>query len=148
MGFNYRMTDLQAAVGSVQLSKLNSFIAERERWAKYYTQELSHLEWLRSQAIPSYITQHAWQAYVCYVDPETAPMSRNDIMDYLMQKGIATRPGTHAVHMLSFYQEKYGLKPEDFPSANACDQNTMAIPLHNKMVADDYEYIVEVLKSI
>jgi len=148
MGFNYRMTDLQAAVGMVQLSKLNNFIKEREYWAKYYTQELASLDWLIPQSVPKWITQHAWQAYVCYVDPDKAPMTRNEIMEYLQAKGIATRPGTHAVHMLSFYREKYSFKPEDFPGACACDQNTMAIPLHNKMVADDYEYIVEVLKSI
>lgn len=148
MGFNYRMTDLQAAVGIVQLSKLNKFIKEREYWAKYYTQELAVLDWFIPQSVPEYITQHAWQAYVCYVDPEKVPMTRNEIMENLQTKGIATRPGTHAVHMLNFYQEKYGLNPEDFPGAYACDQNTMAIPLHNKMVADDYEYVVEVLKSI
>ena len=148
MGFNYRMTDLQAAVGIVQLSKLNHFIKEREYWARYYTQELASLGWLIPQSVPKCITQHAWQAYVCYVDPDKAPMTRNEIMENLQAKGIATRPGTHAVHMLGFYREKYSFKPEDFPGACACDQNTMAIPLHNKMVADDYEYIIEVLKSI
>lgn len=148
MGFNYRMTDLQAAVGIAQLSKLNHFIKEREYWARYYTQELASLGWLIPQSVPKFITQHAWQAYVCYVDPDKAPMTRNEIMENLQAKGIATRPGTHAVHMLGFYSEKYSFKSEDFPGAYACDQNTMAIPLHNKMVADDYRYIVEVLKSI
>ena len=50
--------------------------------------------------------------------------------------------------MLSIYKNGFGINPDDFPGAKACDQNTMAIPLHNKMVKEDYEYIVKVLKSI
>ncbi len=148
LGFNYRMTDLQAAVGLVQLTKLQSFIKERQTWAEYYKEQLQSLEWLKPQAVSKDITQHAWQAYVCYVDPAKSPMPRNDIMDILQQKGIATRPGTHAVHMLSFYKEKYGIQPEDFPGAKACDENTMAIPLHNKMAKEDFDYIIEALKAI
>lgn len=148
LGFNYRMTDLQAAVGLVQLKKLQSFIKERQVWAEYYTEKLKTISWLRPQITPDYITQHAWQAYVCYVDPEKSPMLRNDIMDILQQKGIATRPGTHAVHMLSFYKEKYGIDPDDFPGAKACDQNTMAIPLHNKMTKEDFDYVIEELHAI
>jgi dTDP-4-amino-4,6-dideoxygalactose transaminase len=148
LGFNYRMTDLQAAVGLVQLSKLHQFIGERQAWAEYYSERLRDIEWLRPQQASKDITQHAWQAYVCYVDPHKAPMPRNDIMDILQQKGIATRPGTHAVHMLTFYKEKYGIKSEDFPGAKACDENTMAIPLHNKMVKEDFDYVIEALKAI
>ena len=145
MGFNYRMTELQAAVGIVQLSKLNAFISERQKWANYYHKMLSTITWLKTPTAPSYITQHAWQAYVCYVDPKKAPLPRNVLMERLKQKGIATRPGTHAVHALNFYRDKYHFKPEDFPNAWACDQNTMAIPLHNQMSSEDYAYIVEVL---
>lgn len=148
LGFNYRMTDLQAAVGVVQLEKLHAFIKERQTLAEYYTEELSSIDWLSPQKVSSDITQHAWQAYVCYVDPSKAPMPRNDIMDIMQEKGIATRPGTHAVHMLTFYKEKYGIKPDDFPGAKDCDQNTMAIPLHNKMVKEDFDYIIGALKAI
>lgn len=148
LGFNYRMTDLQAAVGLVQLSKLHQFIGERQAWAEYYNEHLQNIEWLKPQQVSKDITQHAWQAYVCYVDPHKAPMPRNEIMDILQQKGIATRPGTHAVHMLTFYKEKYGIKAEDFPGAKACDENTMAIPLHNKMAKEDFDYVIEVLHAI
>lgn len=148
MGFNYRMTDLQAAIGLVQLKKLDQFIQERQAWASYYTENLKEIPWLHPQETPDYCTQHAWQAYVCYVDPKTSPMPRNEIMDILQQKGIATRPGTHAVHMLSFYKNTYGIQPDDFPGAKSCDQNTMAIPLHNKMTKEDFDYIIQSLKSL
>jgi perosamine synthetase len=148
LGFNYRMTDLQAAVGLIQLAKLDSFIAERQVWADYYKQHLQDISWLVTQYIPESVTQHAWQAFVCYVDPDKAPMPRNEIMDILQQKGIATRPGTHAVHMLSYYRDLYKLHADDFPGARDCDRYTMAIPLHNKMVKEDYDYVIEALKRI
>ena len=75
-------------------------------------------------------------------------MPRNAIMEQLQQAGIATRPGTHAVHMLGYYRDRFGLRPEDCPGARDCDQNTMAIPLHNRMDADDYAHVVKVLRSI
>jgi perosamine synthetase len=147
MGFNYRMTDLQGAVGLVQLGKLDRFIAERQRWAEYYRDQLAGVEWLRMPVFPTNGT-HAWQAFVTYVDPKNAPMARNDIMERLQAQGISTRPGTHAVHMLGYYRKRFGLKPEDYPGSRRCNDDTMAIPLHNRMTAEDYEYVVAALRSI
>jgi perosamine synthetase len=83
-----------------------------------------------------------------YVDPAKAPMARNEIMELLQEKGIATRPGTHAVHMLGLYRERFGLKPDDFPVSRDCNDNTMAIPLHNRMNSDDYIYVVKCLQQL
>jgi dTDP-4-amino-4,6-dideoxygalactose transaminase len=69
-------------------------------------------------------------------------------MEILQQNGVSTRPGTHAVHMLDFYANKYNLKPEDYPGAQASNDYSMAIPLHNLMTAEDYQYVVQVIKSI
>ncbi|MBX9850847.1 MAG: DegT/DnrJ/EryC1/StrS family aminotransferase [Cytophagaceae bacterium] len=147
LGYNYRMTDLQAAVGVVQIKKLDSFIEERAHWTDYYLKNLSDISWLR---LPAYESKykHGWQSYVTFVDEKKSPRKRNDIMEELQQKGISTRPGTHAVHMLSFYKNKYNIKPQDFPGAYAANEYSMAIPLHNRMVKEDYEYVVYCLKNI
>lgn len=147
LGYNYRMTDLQGAVGLVQLGKLDRFIAERAQWADFYSRELHSIDWLRAPVVPQ-DGQHAWQAYVLYVDPAKAPMSRNDIMERLQTLGISTRPGTHAVHMLGYYAQRYQLHPDDFPAARDCNDNTMAIPLHNRMTDADYAYVVDALRQI
>ena len=146
LGFNYRMTDLQGSIGIVQLEKLDSFIDERSKWANWYREKLSDIDWLRLPQEPEN-GKHGWQSFVTYVDPKTAPMSRNNIMEKLQNMGISTRPGTHAVHMLSIYKDKFGIKQNDYPGARDCDANTMAIPLHNQMIREDYEYIVNALKS-
>jgi dTDP-4-amino-4,6-dideoxygalactose transaminase len=147
LGYNYRMTDLQAAIGIVQLKKLKHFISEREKWAHFYRTHLADLPWIRPQSVPEN-GQHAWQAFVCYIDPKLAPAPRNTIMERLQSDGISTRPGTHAIHLLSYYAEKYNLHSDEFPNARDCDRQSMAIPLHNKMTPDDFEYIVEKLHEI
>lgn len=147
LGFNYRMTDLQGAVGVVQMEKLDRLISERQMWADWYSKQLQDIPWI----IPPKESEeysHSFQAYVCYIDENISPMSRNDIMEYLQKKGISTRPGTHAVHMLNYYAEKYNFRPEDFPMARDCDQYTIALPLHNKMSVEDYRYVINEIKQI
>ncbi len=144
LGFNYRMTDLQGAVGIVQLSKLDRFIEERQRWAEFYCRELADLRWLEMPEIPK-DGSHAWQAFVTRVNPEKAPLPRNEIMSRLEARGVATRPGTHAIHMLGYYRGKYGFSANDYPVSRDCDAQTMAIPLHNRMSPEDYAYVVRCL---
>ncbi len=147
VGYNYRMTDIQGAIGVVQLGKLDKFINERQQWADYYAAGLKDIPWLSIPVVPEGY-KHGWQSYVTYVDESMAPMKRNDIMELLQQKGIATRPGTHAVHMLNVYADMYDIKPQDFPGAFKADQYSMSIPMHNKMVKEDFDYIIEAIKAI
>jgi len=147
LGFNYRMTDLQGSIGIVQLEKLDSFIDERKQWANWYREQLSDVQWLRLPQEPV-DGRHGWQSFVTYVDPDLAPCSRNEIMKKLQECGISTRPGTHAVHMLTLYREQFGIHADDYPVARDCDANTMAIPLHNRMSKEDYEYVVHTLKNL
>jgi dTDP-4-amino-4,6-dideoxygalactose transaminase len=147
VGFNYRMTDMQGAIGVVQLDKLDNFIEERAKWAKWYKEELSSIDWLQLPKEPKNY-KHSWQSFVVYVDQDKAPMSRNKIMENLQEKGISTRPGTHAVHMLTIYRERLGTQTNDFPISRDCDANTMAIPLHNLMVENDFKRVVNSLRDL
>ena len=147
LGYNYRMTDLQGAVGVVQIKKLDQFIDERQKWAEFYTSELKEVKWLRMPSQEAGF-KHGWQSYVTFVDESKSPASRNEIMELLQQQGISTRPGTHAVHMLNFYKEKYSIKASDYPGAHAANNYSMAIPLHNRMEAEDFGYVVSVIKAL
>jgi dTDP-4-amino-4,6-dideoxygalactose transaminase len=146
VGYNYRMTDIQGALGVVQLGKLDTFIDEREKWAAYYAEQLKGISWLRTPETPDGY-KHGWQSYVTFIDEKTSPVKRNDMMEVLQQKGIATRPGTHAVHMLGAYASRYGIKPGDYPGAFMADQQSMSIPLHNRMVKEDFDYVISALTA-
>jgi perosamine synthetase len=147
LGYNYRMTDIQGAIGVVQISKLNRFIMEREQLAKLYVELLSEVPWIKSPVIPI-DRQHAWQSFVTMIDPKSSPRNRDLVMEYLHQNGVASRPGTHAIHMLSYYKKKYSLSQSDFPGATSCALNSLALPLHNKMTSSDVKYVVKLLQEI
>jgi dTDP-4-amino-4,6-dideoxygalactose transaminase len=146
-GFNYRLTDLQAAVADAQLGKLDQFIAERATLAALYDQQITaRLPFLTPPTRPPGYDP-AWQAYVVTV-AEDSPLSRNAILSQLQAVGIAGRPGTHSVVGLDVYRRLRGTRPEDFPVATALEARSMALPLHNHMTVADVERVVDAIASL
>jgi len=144
LGYNYRMTDLQGAVGVVQLARLDRLIDERAERANWYRRRLSGLGWLRLPDEPEGM-RHGWQSFVCGVEP---PFDAVAVMDALEAAGIASRPGTHAVHTLSYYVERFGFRPEDLPGALQAAGRSLALPLHNRMTDEDFQRIAAVLDRL
>lgn len=149
-GYNQRMTDLQAALGAAQMDRAHAIIAERQRLASVYDQAFAKLPWLKTPAhLAGY--GHGYQSYPCLFQPEPlVPGSiarvnklRNEWMDRLQQAGISTRPATHAVHMLTFYREKYGLKPADFPNAQAANDCSISLPIFHGMTDVEQQYVIQ-----
>jgi perosamine synthetase len=155
-GYNQRMTDLQAALGAAQMDRAQIIVDERRRLAAIYDEAFAKLSWLKTPVhLKSY--GHGYQSYACLFQPE--PLTaisiekvnklRNEWMDRLQQAGISTRPATHAVHMLSFYKEKYKLNPQDFPNAYAANDCSISLPLFHGMTAEEQNYVIEqVMESI
>lgn len=153
-GYNQRMTDFQGALGSAQMERAQAILDERAALAAVYDDALSRLGWLRTpRANPEYV--HGYQSYPCLFQPEPvvpAAVSaiheaRNAWMDRLQKGGVSTRPATHAVHMLSFYRDKYRLRAEDFPNAYAADQCSISIPLFNGMTSEEQTHVIETVKK-
>jgi len=153
-GYNYRMTDLQAALGSAQMQRAEDIVQKRQRLAARYDQAFQGLNWLQTpQKIAGY--EHGYQSYPCLFQPESlSPDSiprihatRNKWMDRLFQSGISTRPATHAVHMLSFYREKYDLKARDFPNAWAANDCSISLPLFHGMTEQEQDKVVQTVKK-
>lgn len=145
-GFNYRMTDLQAAVGNVQLGKLDRFIAEREVLAQRYDELLEQVPWLRVPSRPQHC-RHAWQAYVVRVEDD-APISRNDLLVRLEEAGIGARPGTHSVIGLTAYRDGYGTHPDQYPVSTLLEGSTLAVPLHSHMSEADVGRVADVIAGV
>ena len=152
VGYNYRMTDIQAAIGVVQMGRLEGLLEQRRAVAGRYDLAISGTGWLRPPVTPDGFV-HGYQSYVCLFQPEVPAMDnverlhgqRNALMDTLEAAGVATRPGTHAVHALGFYREKYGIRPSDFPNALIADRLTLALPLYAQLTPEEQDYVVEQL---
>jgi len=145
LGYNYRMSDLQGAVGLVQLEKLDAFIAEREQMAAYYASELMQINWLSTPIVPAGLITN-WQAYVCMLK-SNAPLTRDQLLAHLHKAGISARVGTQAVHMLGFYRYKYQLNEDHCPVSRAVYYDSISLPLHNCMNEEDLPYVVQVLNE-
>ena len=74
--------------------------------------------------------------------------ARNELMDTLQLAGISTRPATHAVHMLSFYKNKYELSASDFPCAYAANDCSISLPLFHGMRADEQQYVIDKVREL
>jgi perosamine synthetase len=145
-GFNYRMTDIQAAVAEVQLRKLDRFLEERRALAALYDDRLKRIEWLKAPDRPDHMG-HSLQAYVATVDLRIGALSRNRILEVLQENKIGARPGTHAVVALEAYRSRFGVDPQRFPGALEAESQSIALPLHNEMGASDVERVVQVLEN-
>jgi len=157
-GYNYRMTDIQGAIGVEQMKKFPWILGKKIEKARKYDEQLKELDWLQTPRVPSdYI--HSYQSYVTLVcKPKVGKLNmgkiremnrfRNEIMAGLEKNGIATRQGTHAVHTLSYYKRKYGFKDGDYFNSLAADRLSMTLPLYPQMTEDEQEYVVNEIKIL
>jgi perosamine synthetase len=143
LGFNLRLSDIQASVGLAQLKKLDTLLAERKALAENYQRLLEPIEGI---ICPKKEDGHTYQSFVLRLK-DADRKQRNAVMKYLTEHKISTRPGTHAVHRLHYYQEKYKIKPEAFPNAVLCEDTTITIPLFPGMTHEDQVTVVTALKS-
>ena len=155
-GYNYRMTDIQGGMGLAQVKKLDYIIEVKREKAQKYNK-------LITEKLPELIYPvepegyfHTYQSYVCMLNLEKLGISdveeggeyRNRLLELLEEKGIATRQGTHAVHTLGYYRNRFGYKAEDFPHAYACDRLSITLPLYVQMTDDDQEYVVNEFRNV
>ncbi len=153
LGYNYRMTDIQGSIGSTQMDRATTIHQARAGWAERYNEALGTVSWLRTP-VSGADYHHGYQAYVCLFVPEeinagnvsTMNARRNDFMDHLQQNGVSTRPGTHAVHMLGYYAQKYHLKREMFLNSWVADQCSIALPLFPTMTEEEFSHVITLIK--
>lgn len=143
MGYNYRLSDIQAAVGVAQFKKLDLLLQDRLRCASYY---LDHLESLPNIICPlrSGICGHTYQSFVIRMPNSKI---RNHIIDIFTKNGIQSRFGTTAVHQTQYYAEKYKIDPMDFPMSSLCEACTITLPIYFGMSNSEQDMIINILKE-
>lgn len=145
LGFNYRMTDIQAAIGIVQMGRLTNILDMRRSVAHRFSAELGDLQALSIPSEPDG-SRHVYQSYVTMVNESGA--ERDRIALALQDCGIATRQGTHAVHTLGYYAKKYGLSAEDYPNAWRADRQSLTLPVYAGMTDEEQSYIIEQTRKL
>lgn len=145
LGFNLRLSDIQAAVGVAQMAKLAMLVEDRRASARRYTELLCDVNEL-VLPVAGELEGHTYQSYVVRV-ADGGRARRNRVMSALGLSEIQTRPGTHAVPRLGYYREKYGLRAADFPNASAAEDTTITLPIVPFMKAHDQDRVIDVLRN-
>jgi len=143
VGYNYRMTDIQAAVGIKQLEKLDWIVAERRKIAMQYHEAFKDIDFIRLPVEEEgYFSNY--QSYSVYLK-ENCPISRNELMQKMLDAGVSTRRGIMTSHRETAYKTEYaGLS---LPiSENACD-NSIILPLYIPMKSEDVKKVIETFRA-
>jgi perosamine synthetase len=138
VGYNYRMTDIQAAVGIKQLERLDSIIEGRRAIAAKYLAAFSDIPFIRLPQEPEgYFTN--WQSFSIYLKPE-CPIGRNELMQALLDLGIATRRGVMTTHRETAYKNRG--EQVNLPISEDAADRSIVIPLYVPMLNEDVDYVI------
>jgi perosamine synthetase len=141
VGYNYRMTDLQAAVGIVQLAKLEGMLARRRALAHRYLSQLSGIPWL---ILPSEVkgARHTYQSFMVRLGPD-APLQRDALMQWLLDRRISTRRGIMAIHREAPYSNP--VWEGRLPKTNLINETGLILPLYGEMSDAEQDYVIDCL---
>lgn len=157
-GYNYRMTDLQGALGVAQMEKAKLILTRRKQVAQKYLEALCDVPFLK---LPVELKgfEHSYQSFVCMFTGGLSVAElvvervyglhakRVHFMEYLMSCGLGVRPGTHAPYLTAYYQNKYHHSTNEFPKAFLADQLSLALPLYAQMTPDEQDHVIQCIKD-
>ena len=139
VGFNYRMSDINAAVGIVQMMKLENIMKMRLKLAARYNEAFREHPAISILNLPEYV-EPTYQTYIIRLE-EKSRISRDELMKILLEKGISTRKGIMAIHREKPYS---GLvENHSLPETEKAADNTITLPLYPQMTEDEQEYVIE-----
>mgnify|MGYP001241799354 FL=1 len=142
LGYNYRMTEMSAALGVSQLRRLETLLAKRERVARMYTERLAGLDWVR----PPVVRPHVRMSWFVYVVTLAEGLHRDPVMRAMAGEGIPTRGYFSPVHLQPYIQGLLGTRDGMLPITESVAQRTIALPFHGNMTEGQVETVVAVLK--
>jgi dTDP-4-amino-4,6-dideoxygalactose transaminase len=145
-GFKYNLTDIASAIGIHQLRKIDRFLVRRQELARRYRRELASLPLtLPADAVDGGV--HAWHLYVVRLT-EAARIDRDELIQRLSDHGIGTSVHYIPLHRQPYWRDRYGLRPEQFPVADAAWRSMLTLPLYTKMSDADQERVIRAMREL
>lgn len=150
LGYNYRITDLQCALGRSQLKKLPRFIERRREIVAQYNQAFADLPWLQPPQIrcAEDSARISWHLYSTQIDFSALGMSRTKVMEELKEKGVGTQVLYIPVHLQPYYRHTYGYAAGKCPRAEAFYARALSLPLYPEMSDADIQTVIRSVKDL
>ncbi len=143
LGYNYRMSDINAALGIAQLSRIKEILGKRDRVAKLYNKKLKDIEGI---TLP-YVAPYAKISWFVYVIQVQVARDRDKIMNELRRQGISCSNYFQCIHLQPLYKKMFGYKRGDFPIAERISDKTIALPFYSNLTEKQIDYVVKKLKE-
>jgi perosamine synthetase len=145
LGFNYRLDDLSCALGLAQLERLDELLAGRARVASLYSGALAEVEGLGLPCPDEGGDRRGWFVYVVQLPPG---VDRDTTVVAMRERGIDTKPYLPAIHLMSFYRERFGHRPGEFPVCEDVAARSLAVPFHPELTDGEVEQVVDALVAV
>jgi perosamine synthetase len=145
LGYNYRMTEMSAALGLAQLERIDAILARREAVAGMYREALAAVPAVHMITPAPWTSRLSWFAAIVRLAPE---LDRDELIMRLAEKGIPARAYFAPIHLQPMYRRLYGHAPGDFPVAERIARSTLALPFHNHMSAEDVDAVCNTLAQL
>jgi perosamine synthetase len=147
VGYKYNMTDIQAALGLVQLAKCDAMLSKREMLAAHYRTKLSAIEGLKLPTVPVHVS-HAWHLFVLQIEEKTFSIGRDVFIEELKHRGIGTSVHFIPLHTHPFYRGRFGYRVGQFPNAERHFAGALSLPLYPSMTTEDVDRVTEALTEV
>ena len=144
LGYNYRLGELNAALGNVQLSRINEIIPKREMVARWYNERIDQIPGVESTSIVPNTTQMSWFVFVIRTEPQ---INRDLISRGLEERGIPSRPYFIPIHLQPYMKERFGYREGDFPISEDLGNRSLAIPFSGVMTEDQVDIVCTAIQD-
>jgi perosamine synthetase len=144
LGYNYRLDEMSAAVGLIQMSRLQELLGKRERVAEWYRSRLERLPGVRPPQVESFTTRMSWFVYVVHFD---AKVNRDALAKRMTARGIPVRPYFLPIHLQPYMVERFGFRAGDYPHTEDLGRRGLALPFSGVMQEDQVEAVCQALRS-
>jgi dTDP-4-amino-4,6-dideoxygalactose transaminase len=145
LGYNYRLDEMSAALGLVQVGRIEALLAKRERVAGWYNERLGDVELIERPHIAPATTRMSWFVYVVRIRP---PAKRDEVMRQLDEAGIPSRPYFAPIHLQPFYRQTFGYQPGDFPVTEYLGDVSLALPFSSVMTEQQVDFVCDRLRRV
>lgn len=145
LGYNYRLDEMSAAIGRVQMGRLQELMQKRAQVAEWYQQYLSEIPGVEAPFIVPSTTRPSWFVYVVRFSPQ---INREQVIHALAERGIPARPYFNPIHLQPFMRERFGFQPGDFPVTEDLGRRSLALPFSGVMTEEQVARVCSVLSEV
>ena len=148
LGYNYRISDINCALGISQLKRLNTIIELRSKVAELYSEKLKDIDEVVVPFVSPAVTRMSWFVYVIHLSDRFTKENRDSVIEEMRRKGVETRGYFSPIHLQPFYRKELEYKEGNFPITEFISERTVALPFYTTMKEMEINYVVESLKEI